>query len=71
MTILEAAQGLIKELNAPAVAHSVYIGTRVDENQEFVQELCVSIRPYYKSKVKVPATFQGYTVVNVPWPKDV
>ncbi len=67
---LTAAQTLIQRLNAPAQAHSVWIGTEVDpETKEFVRSLCVSIRPGWKSKITVPTEHHGIPVVNVPWPK--
>lgn len=70
MTILDAAQELIRQLNAPAVAHAVWIATEVDkETNEFRQVLKVSIRPGWKNKIKVPTECKGFPVVNEPWPK--
>lgn len=72
---LAAAQTLIRRLNAPAQAHSVWIRaeTTTDENGKLwatgKQELCVSIRPTWKDKIKVPTEHEGIPVVNVPWPK--
>lgn len=65
---IDAAQTLIAQLNAPPVAHSVWVRTDVVEG-EFVRSLCVSIRPGWKSKVKVPKEHAGIPVVEVPWPK--
>lgn len=61
------AQTLIRQLNAPAQWHSVFIRTSVDDEGKFVRELCVSVRP--GKKVNVPAMHQGIPVVQVPWPK--
>lgn len=67
---LAAAQSLIIRLNAPPQAHSVYVQTAVDdETKEFKKSLCVSIRPSWKAKVKVPTEHLGIPVVEVPWPK--
>ncbi len=33
------------------------------------QELCVSIRPEWKTKIMVPDEHEGIPVVLVPWPK--
>lgn len=66
---LTAAQTLIVRLNAPAQAHSVWIKTEVDDEGRFVKSLCVSIRPGWKDKIKVPTEHEGIAVVNVPWPK--
>lgn len=74
--IFAAAQSLIVSLNAPAQAHSVWVRseTRTDEETGKLlatekQELCVSIRPTWKNKIKVPEQHEGHAVVNVPWPK--
>ena len=65
------AQTLIQRLNAPAQWHAVFIRTEVDEDtKQFVRSLCVSIRPGYESKVKVPKEHQGIPVVQVPWPEE-
>lgn len=67
---MAAAQSLIISLGAPAQYHSVWVRTDVDpETKQFVKSLCVSIRPAQLSKIKVPSTFQGFPVVQVPWPK--
>jgi hypothetical protein len=67
----EAAQTLIKRLNAPAQFHSVWIKTEIDpDTQQFTKSLCVSVRPEHVNKVKVPAEHMGIPVVNVPWPKE-
>jgi hypothetical protein len=67
---IEAAQTLIKRLNAPAQFHSVYVQTAVDpDTQEFKKSLCVSIRPAQVNKIKVPSEHMGIPVVQVPWPK--
>lgn len=66
----QAAQSLIVRLAAPAQWHSVWIKTEVDQNGHFQKSLCVSVRPGYESKVKVPETHMGVPVVNVPWPKE-
>lgn len=65
---IDAAQGLIQKLNAPPQAHSVWVKTDVVDGA-FVQSLCVSIRPTYKAKIKIPAEHNGIPVVEVPWPK--
>lgn len=71
MTILDAAQALIKQLNAPAVAHSVWIAAEPDATtKEFKQRICVAIRPQYKLKIKVPTECRGFPVVEVPWPRS-
>lgn len=70
MTILDAAQDVIKQMNAPAAWHSVWIATEPDETtKEFKQRICVAVRPAYKSKVKVPTECKGFPVVQVPWPR--
>ncbi len=70
MTILDAAQDLIKQLNAPAVAHSVWIAAEPDEETRgFKHRICVAIRPAYKLKIKVPKECKGYPVVEMPWPR--
>jgi hypothetical protein len=68
---LAAAQSLIRQLNAPAQSHSVWIAADVDEDGRATgkQSLCVSIRPNWKAKITVPTEHQGIPVVNVPWPK--
>ena len=69
-TYLDAAQSLIRQLNAPAQYHSVWVKTEVDpDTQEFVKSLCVSIRPAHVNKIKVPTSHMGIPVVQVPWPK--
>jgi len=65
---INAAQTLITTLNAPPQAHSVWVKTDVVDG-EFVRSLCVSVRPGFKSKIKIPAEHQGIPVVEVPWPK--
>lgn len=66
-----AAQSLILRLNAPPQAHSVYVQATVDEHGKAIgkQHLCVSIRPSWKAKIKVPTEHLGIPVVEVPWPK--
>lgn len=71
---LTAAQSLIRQLNAPAQAHSVWVRAETIEEDGKLratgkQELCVSIRPNWVSKIKVPEIHEGIPVVNVPWPK--
>lgn len=72
---LSAAQSLIRRLNAPAQAHSVWVRSEIEKDENGKdratgnQELCVSIRPTWKSKIKVPDEHEGIPVVNVPWPK--
>ncbi len=74
---LQAAQSLIRRLTvggnpAPAQAHSVWVQTVIDPETGFAtgaQQLCVSIRPEWKSKITVPDIHEGIPVVNVPWPK--
>jgi hypothetical protein len=63
------AQSLIRSLGAPAQWHSVFIQTSVEDGQ-FVRKLCVSVRPGFENRVKVPETHMGHPVVNVPWPKE-
>lgn len=65
---IDAAQTLIKRLNAPTVAHSVWVKTDVVDG-EFVRSLCVSVRPGWKAKVKLPTEHSGIPVVEVPWPR--
>lgn len=65
-----AAQTLITRLNAPAQFHSVWIRSEVDpETKQFVQHLCVSVRPGHEHQVKVPTEHMGIPVVTVPWPE--
>lgn len=67
---MNAAQTLIKRLNAPAQMHSVWIRNDLDnDTKEFKRSLCVSIRPEYKARVTIPETHEGIPVVEVPWPK--
>lgn len=66
---------------APAQAHAVWVRAEIidklDEKGKPTgtllatgkQELCVSIRPGWISKIRVPETYEGFRVVNVPWPK--
>lgn len=69
---ISAAQSLILALKAPPQAHSVWIRTETDEETgDFRKSLCVSIRPGYEKKIKVPDEHQGIPVVNVPWPKGM
>ena len=67
---IQAATSLVKKLNAPAQAHSVYIQTNVGPNGQFEKVLCVSIRPEWKSKIQVPAKHMGYPIHEVEWPKE-
>jgi hypothetical protein len=65
-----AAQSLIVRLAAPAQYHSVYIRNQVDPNtKQFVQALCVSVRPGFEDKVTVPTEHMGIPVVKVAWPE--
>lgn len=67
---LAAAQGLIVSLNAPAQYHSVWIKTEVDpDTKDFKKIICVSIRPGQENNIRVPDSFQGFPVVQVPWPE--
>jgi hypothetical protein len=76
---ISAAQTLIRSLRdsstggpAPQIAHSVWVQTVIDPGTGHAtgaQQLCVSIRPSWKSKIKVPEIHEGIPVVNVPWPK--
>lgn len=69
--ISQAAQSLIVSLHSPAQWHSVWIKNEVDKDTGHVsQSLCVSVRPGYEAKVKVPKEHLGIPVVNVPWPED-
>lgn len=64
-----AAQSLIVRLAAPPQWHSVYVRNEVDpETKQFVQALCVSVRPGFEDKVNVPAEHMGIPVVKVAWP---
>ena len=65
-----AAQSLIVRLKAPAQWHSVFIRNEVDKDtKQFVQALCVSVRPGFEDKVNVPTEHMGIPVVQVPWPE--
>ena len=67
----QAAQTLIVRLAAPAQWHSVWIRNDVDkETGHISQSLCVSVRPGYEAKVKVPKEHLGIPVVNEPWPEE-
>ena len=73
-TYLNAAQGLIKRLNSPAQAHSVWIASETEELDGVTRatgrhQLCISIRPEWKDRVSVPRDHAGISVVEVPWPK--
>lgn len=68
MDHIEAAQSLVRHLNAPPQAHSVFVRTEVKDG-EFVKKLCVSIHPKFKAQIELPETHQGIDVVQVPWPK--
>ncbi len=73
-THLDAAQGLIKRLNAPAQVHSVWVQAETETDDEGKtratgkQHLCVSIRPEWKDRVIVPTEHAGIAVVQVAWP---
>lgn len=78
--IMTAAQTLVRSLQAdgspaPAQAHAVWVQAETDTNADGKliatgrQQLCVSIRPGWISKIKVPETYEGHPVVNVPWPR--
>jgi hypothetical protein len=66
---IEAAQSLIKQLNAPAQFHSVWVRNVDPETGQPSRALCVSIRPAQVSKIKVPESHMGIPVVQVPWPR--
>lgn len=66
----QTAQSLIVSLHAPAQWHSVWIRNVDPETGKHEQSLCVSVRPGYESKVKVPKEHLGIPVVNVPWPEE-
>ncbi len=69
---VEAASDLVRALNAPPQAHSVYIRTDVDQDsKEFKHTLCISWHPKYKGNRKIPKMYKGYPVELVPWPKDL
>lgn len=69
---IEAATSLVKKLNAPPQAHSVYIRSDVDETtKQFKRTICVSVRPEWKSKIQIPDKHMGFQVEEVPWPKDM
>lgn len=68
--LTQHAQTLIQRLNAPAQWHSVFIRTEVNDEGQFVQSLCVSVRPEHVNKVRVPTEHQGIPVVQVPWPEE-
>lgn len=68
MTAMAAAQALVASIPHPAIGHSIWVRTRA-ENGSFVQEICMSVRPTYRNKIHVPKEFNGFPVVEVPWPR--
>jgi len=76
MDFVQAATSLIKKLNAPPQAHSVYIKHEVPRNPDgtfsngFTHKLCISIRPEWKSKISIPKKHLGFDVEIVEWPQD-
>ena len=65
-----AAQSLIAKLHQPPAYHSVWVRTGVDEaTQEFIQDICISVRPQYAKKFPdIPETQDGFKVTKMPWP---
>jgi hypothetical protein len=69
---VQAAQELVRQINAPPQAHSVFIRTDVDEqSKEFKHTLCVSWHPNFKGNKTVPKHIMGYSTKIVPWPKGL
>ena len=68
---IEAATGLVKKINLPAQAHSVYIRTETTAGGEFSKTLCVSWNPGLKSPPELPNEFMGFPVEVTPWPKGL
>lgn len=68
MTIMDAAQALVASIPYPAIGHSIWIKTGVVEGK-FTHTIAMSVRPSYKNKITVPKEFNGYPVIEVPWPR--
>lgn len=68
MTIMDAAQALVASIPHPAIGHAVWIAADVEDGK-FTYKIKMAVRPSYKNKIQVPKEFNGYPVVEVPWPK--
>ena len=68
---VEAATSLVKTLNAPPQAHSVYIKTETTAGGDFTRKICVSWHPKYKGDKNLPAEHMGYPIEVTPWPKGM
>ena len=71
MDYVEAATGLVKKLNLPPQAHSVFIRTETTAGGDFKRTLCVSWNPGLKSPPELPNEFMGYPIELVEWPKGL
>lgn len=70
MDYVQAATSLVKKLNAPPQAHSVYIRAETTAAGQFKHSICVSVRPEWKSKIQIPEKHMGFDVIQVDWPQD-
>lgn len=63
------ASSLIESLNAPAVAHAVWVESTVGSDGEFINRLCMSVRPGFEDAVSIPTEHEGEPVKRVVWPE--
>lgn len=67
----KAAIGLVAALRAPASAHAIYCQKRIDRGSGDVAEVIVVCRhPLNGQALKLPSSFQGFDVIEQPWPSD-
>ena len=69
-TPVEAAQNLVRRLQAPAQAHSVWVNRQLIDG-EFRDRICISIHPKCTKPLNIPDNIDGYEVAKLPWPTDM